>query len=109
MKEKNSDIRMDYDPSMGHRIQADPAEQRALVNRMSWAIGHMESVKRMIESDKDPSEILIQLAAVRSAISGISRIILQEHIQGTIENAVEHPEDAENREDLNKIISYFIK
>ena len=97
------------DPSMGHMNKVSPAEKKALMNRMSRAIGHMESIKRMIEDDRDPSEILIQLAAVRSAISGASRVILQDHIQNCIQDAVEHQDNDETIEDLNKIISYFIK
>ena len=97
------------DPSMGHRNKALPTEKKALMNRMSRAIGHMESIKRMIEDDRDPSEILIQLAAVRSAVSGVSRIILQEHIENCIQDAVENEDNEETMEDLNKVISYFIK
>ena len=107
MKEK--EIRLPHDETMSHHRKADPAAQKALLNRMSRAIGHMESVKRMMENGKDDSEILIQLAAIRSAISGISRIILQEHIEETIGEALEHPQDTENLEDLNRVISYFIK
>lgn len=109
MERKDKDIRLPHDETMGHRDKADPAAQKALLNRMSRAIGHMESVKRMMENGKDPSEILIQLAAVRSAVSGISRIILQEHIEEIIEDALEHPQDPENLDDLNRVISYFIK
>lgn len=109
MDRDRKEIKLPHDATMAHPGKADPASQKALLNRMSRAIGHMESVKRMMENEKDPAEILIQLAAVRSAISGISRIILQEHIEETIEDALKHPQDAENLEDLNRVISYFIK
>ena len=42
--------------------------QKAVLNRLSRAIGHLEKVKRMVESGEDCSEVLIQLAAVRSAL-----------------------------------------
>ena len=42
--------------------------QRAVINRLSRAIGHLEKVKRMVEEGHDCSEVLIQLAAVRSAL-----------------------------------------
>ena len=110
---KNSEINEMWEPSMGHpkKEQAE-AEKKALLNRMSRAIGHMESIKRMIEEDRDPTEILIQLAAVRSAISGASRNILQSHIKTCIEQAVDEQESGEelhSLDDLNKAISYFIK
>ena len=110
MKPINPETFEQHDKSMGHR-KGDDAEARkkALVNRMARAIGHMEAVRRMMENDSDPSQILIQLAAVRSAIGGISRIYLQEHIEDKIWEAVDHPDDETSMEDLKKVISYFIK
>ena len=48
---------------------------KAVLNRMSRAIGHMEAVRTMIEDGRDCSEVLIQIAAVRSAINNIGKII----------------------------------
>ena len=45
------------------------AHTKAVLNRMSRAIGHMESIKRMIEDGRDCAEVLIQLSAVKSAIN----------------------------------------
>ncbi len=41
----------------------------AVINRLSRAIGHLEAVKRMVEEGRDCSEVLVQLAAVKSAIN----------------------------------------
>ena len=43
------------------------ANQKAVINRLARAIGHLEKVKRMVEEGYDCSEVLVQLAAVRSA------------------------------------------
>ena len=37
---------------------------KAVLNRLSRAIGHLESIKRMVEDGRDCSEVLIQLSAV---------------------------------------------
>lgn len=37
---------------------------KAIINRLSRAIGHLESVKKMVEDGRDCSEVLIQIAAV---------------------------------------------
>ena len=65
-------------------------QTQAVLNRMSRAIGHMEAVKRMVEDGRDCSEVLIQIAAVRSAINNIGKIILEDHISHCIVDAVEH-------------------
>ena len=60
-----------------------------VLNRLSRAIGHLESVKRMDEDGRDCSDVLIQLAAVRAALGSTSRIILKDHLEHCIVHAVE--------------------
>ena len=81
---------------------------KAIVNRLSRALGHLESVKRMVENDRECIDILIQLAAVTSALNNAGKLILQEHIENCIVVAVESG-DKKVIEDLNKAIVQFIK
>lgn len=81
---------------------------KKVVNRMSRAIGHMESVKRMVEEGRDCSEILIQLSAVRAAINNVGKIILQDHISHCVVDAVETG-DKKVLDDLNDAIGKFLK
>jgi DNA-binding FrmR family transcriptional regulator len=81
---------------------------RAVINRLSRAIGHLESVKKMVENGRDCSEVLIQIAAVKSAVNNIGKIILQDHISTCVVNAVETG-DKKVLEDLNCAIDQFIK
>ncbi len=83
-------------------------QTQAVLNRMSRAIGHMEAVKRMVEDGRDCSEVLVQIAAVRSAINNIGKIILEDHISHCIVHAVEHG-DSKALEDLKDAIETFIK
>ena len=81
---------------------------RAVVNRLSRAIGHLESVKQMVLDGRDCSEVLVQIAAVRSAINNIGKVILQDHIQHCLVDAVEH-DDEQALDDLCTAIDKFIK
>lgn len=81
---------------------------KAVINRLSRAIGHLESVKRMVEEGRDCSEVLIQVSAVKSAINNIGKIILQDHIENCVVDAVE-TNDKKILEDLNNAIDKFIK
>ena len=68
---------------------------KAVLNRMSRAIGHMNAVKKMIEDGRDCSDVLIQLSAIKSEITGVSKVILKDHIDHCILDAVkENDEDA---------------
>ena len=81
---------------------------KAVINRLSRAIGHLESIKRMVEVGRDCSEILIQLSAVRSAINNVGKIILQDHISHCVVDAVQTG-DQKLLDDLNEAIDKFIK
>lgn len=80
---------------------------KAVVNRLSRAIGHLEKVKQMIEEGRDCSEVLVQLAAVRSAINNTGKLILKDHLNHCIVHAVEEGDD-QALADLNDAIDRFV-
>ena len=79
---------------------------KAVLNRLSKASGHLDSIRRMVESGRDCSEVLIQLAAVKSAINNTGKIILKDHIDHCIVDAVEKG-DEQALIELNKAIESF--
>ena len=91
-----------------HVHHHDPEQRRAVVHRIARATGHLNAVKKMVEDDRDCSEVLIQLAAVQSALNSVSRIILKDHIEHCIVDAVEE-NDSEAIDRLNRAIDQMIK
>ncbi|MCI8598050.1 MAG: metal-sensing transcriptional repressor [Lachnospiraceae bacterium] len=81
---------------------------KAVLNRLSRAIGHMESVKRMVEEGRDCSEVLVQLSAVKAAINNTAKVILKDHIEHCLVDAVEVG-DHEAIEELTAAIDRFMK
>ncbi len=78
-----------HDHSHGHGPHGHVhANQKAVVNRLARAIGHLERVKMMVEEGYDCSEVLIQLSAVQSALNNAGKIILKDHIEHCIVDAV---------------------
>lgn len=82
--------------------------QKAVVNRLSRAIGHLEKVKRMVEEGVDCSEVLVQLAAVRSALDNTGKVILKDHMRHCMVDAV-NAGDQEAIEDLLEAIDKMVK
>lgn len=70
-----------------HSHSHSHTQTKAVVNRLSRAIGHLESVKRMVEDGRDCTEVLIQLSAVKSAINNTGKLILKDHIEHCIVHA----------------------
>ena len=52
-----------------HEHKHSHTQTKAVLNRLSRAIGHLESVRKMVEDGRDCTEVLVQLAAVRSALN----------------------------------------
>ncbi len=83
-------------------------ETKAVLNRLSRAQGHLESVRRMVERGEDCSEVLIQLSAVISALNSTGRVILKDHISHCIVDAVQQ-NDQQAIDDLNIAIDRFMR
>lgn len=81
---------------------------RVVVNRLARAIGHLQRVKKMVEEGQDCSEVLIQLAAVRSAINNTGKVILKDHLEHCILDALEHG-DRTTIDDFNRAVDLFVK
>ena len=94
--------------SHGHGHTHTHQNTKAVLNRLSRAIGHLESIKRMVEEGRDCTEVLIQLSAVKSALNNTGKVILQDHIEHCIVDAVQNG-DAKALEELNKAIDRFMK
>ena len=62
-------------------------QTKAVLNRMSRAIGHMNAVRKMIEEGRDCTEVLIQLSAIRAEITNTSKVILKDHLEHCIVDA----------------------
>jgi len=84
------------------------ASTKAVINRLSRAIGHLTSVRGMVEQGRDCSEVLIQLAAVRSAINKTCEVILKDHLEHCIVDAV-NTGDMEAIEELNRAVELLMK
>ena len=95
----------DHPHSHPHTHAHDHTQTKAVINRLARAIGHLESVKRMVEDGRDCTEVLVQLAAVRSALNNTAKIILKDHIEHCISGA---EEDALALQELNDAIDKFI-
>jgi len=85
----------------------DPAEKRRQINRLARIIGHLEYVKRMLNNDEDCSAVLMQIAASRSALNGLGKEIINDHISHCIAHALEDG-DTSAIEEFQKAIQKYI-
>ncbi|HIX29592.1 MAG TPA: metal-sensing transcriptional repressor [Candidatus Blautia stercoravium] len=81
---------------------------KAMVNRIARATGHLRMVRDMVEQERDCSEVLIQLAAVKSAVNGVGKEILKQYMEECVEQELRQ-QDREGMGKLKKGIDSFIK
>lgn len=91
-----------------HTHRHSHEQTKAVLNRLSRAQGHLDAVRKMVERGEDCTEVLVQLAAVISALNSTGRVILKDHIAHCIVDAVESG-DNEAVESLNQAIDRFMR
>jgi DNA-binding FrmR family transcriptional regulator len=83
-------------------------QTRAIVNRLSRIEGHIRSIKGMVEEGRDCSDILIQIAAVRSAIDKVGRVVLEDHLESCLLDAEVLPEREEIWAGVKEALDFYL-
>ena len=91
-----------------HSHTHDPEQIRAIVNRLKRSVGLLDKVRRMVEDGEDCSDVLIQLSAVKSEINNTGKLILKQHMEHCIVEAVRE-NDRDSIEKMNEAIDRFMK
>ena len=77
-------------------------------DRLSRIEGHISGIQKMVEEDRECSELLTQIAAVRAALNNVGKILLEDHLESCMVEAVKSGNHEEFLEDLKKALSRFI-
>jgi CsoR family transcriptional regulator, copper-sensing transcriptional repressor len=91
---------------MGHEHRHEHHHQ--VINRLARIEGHVRAIKRMVEQDTACPDVLTQIAAVRAALNSVGRVILEDHIQSCMVDAVEKDDYHRAMKDLKNALDKFI-
>lgn len=80
-----------------------------ILNRLARIQGQVRSIHTMVSNGRDCSEVLIQIAAARSALDQAGRVILEDHMQHCIADALEAGRGQEALDDLKAALNQFIR
>lgn len=67
-------------------------EKKLLFNRCNRLEGQIRGIKGMIEKDAYCDDILNQIAAAQSALQGLSRVILENHMKSCLISRIQDGE-----------------
>ena len=98
----------DHSHTHNHSHTHDPEQTRAIINRLKRSIGHLDKVRRMVEDGEDCADVLIQLSAVKSEINNTGKLILKQHMEHCIVEAVRE-NDQTSIDKMNEAIDRFMK
>jgi CsoR family transcriptional regulator, copper-sensing transcriptional repressor len=102
--EKN-DLSEALEPS-GHENRHEHHQQ--VIARLARIEGHVRGIKRMVEQDNPCPDVLTQIAAVRAALNSVGRVILEDHLQSCMVEAVEKDDYNRALRDLKNSLDKFI-
>lgn len=83
--------------------------RNSIVNRLARIEGHVRAVKEMSKEGRDCYQLLIQLAAIRSALDNCGKLILKDHLEGCLIEAVRNGDEEKVLKELNDSIDKFIR
>lgn len=74
---------------------------------MNYLIGHLKGVKKMIENDEYCVDIILQNEAVISAIKKVNEMILENHLNTCLTEAIKNKNEKERRKKIKELLDLF--
>lgn len=71
--------------------------------RLAKAIGHLNAVNRMVDDKKYCIDVLNQLKAVQSALDKVAELILRQHLETCVVEAIQKQDSARVIEELMEV------
>ena len=82
---------------------------KAIADRLALTAGHISSIQPMVEEGRACTDVLIQLAAVRSAIDRASRLVLEDHLESCVPGAATNGGADEKWDRLKQALHSFVR
>ncbi len=91
------------------KVYLSPEQEKALDARLARIEGHIRAIRRMLAEHQDCDALLIQMAAVKSAMNQVIIKLLEGHIDSCVMECVTNPEGKESLQSLKKALSIVLK
>lgn len=92
-----------------HYVTHEHKQTKAVIDQLARTAGHVTSIKRMVEEGRDCTDVLVQLAAVRSAVDRAARIVLEDHIESCLRDAASTGTADEEWDRLKSALGRYFK
>lgn len=83
-------------------------QTQELLSRLAKIEGHIRAIRQMVETGRSCPEVLLQIAAVRSALNKVAKILLKEYAQQNLVDAAQGGNLDEEIAHLRSALDSFI-
>ncbi len=81
--------------------------KKQLLNRMNYISGHLGGIKKMVKDDKYCIEIILQNEAVLAAIKKINEMILENHLNTCVTQAIKGKNEKERKRKFKELLKIY--
>ena len=81
----------------------------AILKRLARLEGQLRGVTRMVDENRYCVDVLVQTAAVRSALRAVERLVIEDHAKHCMEEAILSRDRDEQREKFRELVALLEK
>ena len=78
-----------------------------MLGRLRRIEGQVQGIQRMVEEDKYCVDILLQLTAVQGAVEQVQKLILGQHIESCVTDAIRSGNCADRQKKMDELLEVF--
>ncbi|MES2309136.1 MAG: metal-sensitive transcriptional regulator [Verrucomicrobiota bacterium] len=94
---------------MSEKHHHPKSERKSMMIRARKVAGQLHAIERMIESDQDCSEVLMQVIAARRGLKSLAEKIIDSHIHHCIAEATNSEEGQRNLRHLLQVLERYVE
>ena len=83
------------------------SQRSKVIARLNRIEGQVAAIRRMVEAEKYCVDILLQVAAARAALGKVGQIVLGNHIETCVTDALTVGNDRERADKINELMDVF--
>jgi DNA-binding FrmR family transcriptional regulator len=87
----------------------DQQQKEKVAARLRRIEGQIGGIRKMIEEDRYCIEILTQTSAVVSALRGVEDLVMQNHLNTCVVDAIKSEDESEQRQKLDEVMDVIGK
>ena len=85
----------------------DDTSRKAVTQRLASAAGHIKGIERMVDDDAYCIDVIQQVQAVQAALSKVSELVLDNHLNSCVITAVQGEDPGERARVLKEVTAVF--